>query len=499
MTNNYTRKSHTITRKYTNLLEHLGQTILQNTKPMNIKLLKSIQTTKPIFKNNIIEKIMIENPLFTPEIISKTLCFLALIYKNQDVFKLMKPFLSSINETKHNDYIISMIGSYFPEAEIIGGNDNEVIIMSKNSKKKMLLFTPWIFMISLFAMMFTSYVSYNQLLFIQKELGKNTAFSLVKDIGSAARTCDFNQIHLSNEEESIFKVIKFSKVIDKKIVDAIENTLKLRKCILDPNNMFETEVFNQNIRTASSSSSYQKQIMNIDTNIIPTELESKIVITESLALVPSSSIGMLVPTETMTKYIKSYNAKIYEKVEAKIRSDINVKTDPTALIQYFKKMEKMDLQDFKRYFEESYSESAEYSIPTLKDLNNILGIFGGTQDSMFELFIKGFSGMNIVDVVYRDYKKRMISIHTELTIKRAELDKYIEFLIADTATLIAMLISFKTILCWFIFVTLNFGYASYKMTQFIRENMKNKINVMPIPIEPEEDNNRVTRRRRKRT
>ena len=482
---NSTRKN-TLTRKYNNILEKIGQAILHDTKSVNITLLKSIQTTKPIFKNEFIEQIMLKYPEFTPEFVSKIICFIALIYNNKEVFNLMKPFISSIKEKKHNHYILSMIGSYFPEAEIVGGYDHELVVYNKDtlpSKKKIEMFIPWFFIISMFAMMFVSYVSYNQLLIIQKELGKNTAFSLVKDVGSAARTCNFNAIYLSNEEESIFKVITYSNIVDKKIIDALKNTLKLRKCVLDPNSIFETEVFNQNIRTASSSSSNNKQVLKLDTNIIPNELESKNVVSQSLALVPSSSAAMLVPTETMTKYIKSYNAKIYEKVEKKIRSYIQSKKDPAALIQYFKKMENMDIHDFKSFFEEPYSQSADYTIPNLKDLNNILGIFGGNQDSLFELFIKGFSGMNILDVVYRDYKKRMISIHTELTIKSAQLNEYIEYLIADTSTLIAMLISFKTLLCWLIFVTLNFGYASYKLTQYIKENMvKNKKDVIPESI-----------------
>jgi hypothetical protein len=108
----------------------------------------------------------------------------------------------------------------------------------------------------------------------------------------------------------------------------------------------------------------------------------------------------------------------------------------------------------------------------MKDLKNILGIFGGETDSMFSLFIKGFSGMNIIDVVYNDYKKRMVMIHTELTIKSAQLNNYIENLIIDSSILITLLISFKTILCWFIFVAINFGFASYKMVGFIRDQMK---------------------------
>jgi hypothetical protein len=146
--------------------------------------------------------------------------------------------------------------------------------------------------------------------------------------------------------------------------------------------------------------------------------------------------------------------------------------DPTALINYFKKMENMDLRDFKSFFEDNTYLESDSTIPSMKDLKNILGIFGGETESLFSLFIKGFSGMNIIDVVYNDYKKRMVMIHTELTIKSAQLNQYIENLIIDSSILITLLISFKTILCWFIFVTLNFGIASYKMTRYIRDQMK---------------------------
>jgi hypothetical protein len=195
-------------------------------------------------------------------------------------------------------------------------------------------------------MLWVSYISYNQLFFIQHELQKNTAFSLVKDIGSAAMTCDFNNIRLSKEEESIFKMIKYanSKItfMDTFILENIEKTIKLRKCILDPKATFETEVFNQNIKTGTGpSNNYQKQILNIETNIVPSQLESKKVISQSLALVPSSTAAMLVPTETMQKYIMNYNEDLYNNIEKKIRTDVDTIRDPIALINYFKKMENL--------------------------------------------------------------------------------------------------------------------------------------------------------------
>lgn len=477
--------------KYNKYLETLGQLILQNTKPKNIELLKSIQHNKPHFKNFNIENIVNKNPYITPEIISKTICFTALIYKNEAVFKFIKThFMPSLDIRKHNDYILSMIGPFFPEAEIVGGVGEELMIPSRQSnnttrsnKKKMQMFTPWFFIISLLSFIWVSFISYNQLLFIQTEMENNAAFALVKDITSAAFTCDFNNIYLTEEERSIFKVLRYSNILDKRALDAIEKTLKLQKCVSDPTKVFETEVFNQNIRTGEKSTSYQKQILNIKTNIVPNELENKEVITNSLALVPASSAAMLVPTETMTKYIANYNSKIYNNIESKIAKDMdsirkNGNIDPGVLIKYFKNMQNMNVRDFKAYFEETpgtgAGADADYIIPNLTDLNNILGIFGGNQDSLFEIFIKGFAGMNIIEVTHADFKKRMLSIHTELIIKSAQTNEYIENLIIDSSSLISLLISFKTILCWFISISLIFGSASYKMTQYIREQMKRK-------------------------
>jgi hypothetical protein len=165
--------------KYNKSLETLGQLILQNTKPKNIELLKSIQhNNKPIFKNVDIENIVNINPYITPEIISKTICFTALIYKNEAVFKLIKThFIPSLDIRKHNDYILSMIGPFFPEAEIVGGVGEELMIptgqtnnTTRSNKKKMQLFTPWFFIISLLSFIWVSFISYNQLMFIQKKV-----------------------------------------------------------------------------------------------------------------------------------------------------------------------------------------------------------------------------------------------------------------------------------------------------------------------------------------
>jgi hypothetical protein len=484
---NITRRSHSrgsrkisIT-KYNNIIEELGKSIISNTSSKNIELLKSIQSTKTSYKNIYIEEIIQEYPKITPEIISRNITFIALIYQNKSIYSIIKNMLN-IKEETHEKYILYMIGPFFPESDIVGGtdivvqeNNNNNNTNTNNNKKS--IFIPWFFLISLLSMLWVSYISYNQLFFIQHELEKNTAFSLVKDVGSAAMTCDFKNIHLSKEEESIFKIIKYANskytIIDNFILENIEKTIKLRKCILDPKGTFETDVFNQNIRTGTEvSNNYKKQILNIETNIVPSQLESKKVISQSLALVPSSTAAMLVPTETMQKYIMNYNTELYNNIEKKIRTDVETIRDPTALINYFKKMENMDLRDFKSFFEEKTYLDSDSSIPSMKDLKNILGIFGGETDTVFSLFIKSFAGMNIIDVVYSDYKKRMIMIHTELTIKSAQLNNYIENLIIDSSILITLLISFKTILCWFVFVSINFGLASYKMVGYIREQMK---------------------------
>ena len=101
---NSTRKNITKSKSNANSipksLETLGQLILHNTNSKNIELLKSIQHNKPIFKNNYIENIVDKNPLVTPEIISKTICFTALIYKNEAVFKLIKTHWPSMLEAK---------------------------------------------------------------------------------------------------------------------------------------------------------------------------------------------------------------------------------------------------------------------------------------------------------------------------------------------------------------------------------------------------------------
>ena len=165
----------------------------------------------------------------------------------------------------------------------------------------------------------------------------------------------------------------------------------------------------------------------------------------------------------------------------------------------------MNVRDFKAYFEETpippgTDAGADYMIPNLTDLNNILGIFGGNQDSLFEIFIKGFAGMNIIEVTHADFKKRMLSIHTEIIIKSAQTNEYVENLIIDSSSLISLLISFKTILCWFVSISLIFGRASYKMTQYIREQMKRKPQTQHLleNVENKENNKKKKSTKQKR-
>jgi uncharacterized protein YutD len=67
--------------------------------------------------------------------------------------------------------------------------------------------------------------------------------------------------------------------------------------------------------------------------------------------------------------------------------------------------------------------------------------------------------------------------------------------IDDTATLVSFLISFKALLAWFIFVSVNFGTASYLLLKQIRTQKIKKSSVEKLPT-IQDSPNRVTKKRR---
>jgi len=438
-------------------IEKLGKAVIHGTKSINITLLENI--TKDIHEF----PLPFENiPELTDDILCKTTCFLAIVYQNKEIYSLVKK-LTYTTDKQINNFIIDMIGPYFPEGETVGGNNTSLVPRKKNTNIQ--VNTTLFFIFSLCCMMFFSFISYNYVLLFQTELQNNTAFAFVKDIGSVAMMCNFEKIHLSNTESSILKITKYMKVVDIKLINTFEKALKLRQCVLDPKNVFKTELFNQNIRSEKRDSASKGQLLNIHTNFSPSEIENKQLISKSLALVPSSTTAMLIPTNTMVKYIEDYNAEVYDNIEDKITSDLKTIRDPAALSVYFENLGKMDANDFKAYFE----KEGETQIPTTADLKNILSIFSGSTN-MFKLFIQGYAGMNIMDVVHTDFKKRMTAIHADILHKKVDLDKYVSDLVTDTGTLVTYSVGFYNLFAWFLFLSLKFSMATYYFAKHLHLN-----------------------------
>ena len=390
--------------KWNNMIDDLGASILKNTKPSNIELLLNIQ------KNPQVDPRVFEYLNGMPkESISLNISFLALIYQNTEIYSMINSI--SKKEKINDNMIISILAPYFSEGEEIkGGNDEVAFAVTKKTYK---FGTTLYFVIYLFALLFTSYISYNQILLVQENLQSNQAYALIKDVTSAAMVCDFDNIALSKEYESAFKMIEYAGVIDKTILTGIKKTLKLRKCLVNPQKIVQKELFKRTTMTENTK-------MMIQTNISPNELQKKDILEKSLALVPSSTVGMLVPTSTMTAYITDYNDAIYNSVHSKISQDLREVTDANGLIEYFSNMEHMSKEDFTAYFEKQ--EQPLFSdpnsvVPTMQDLKNIMGIFSDST-SVFKLFISGMAGMNIIDIIYTDFKKKMREINADLSMKK---------------------------------------------------------------------------------
>jgi hypothetical protein len=480
-----------------NIIEHLGKYILQNTKSSNIQLMENIQNTKQ-YHHSFIEKIsemMDKNPGLTVEMVSTNICFTALIYQNKAVYSLIRKMLK-VNDQTINNYIIHMIGSFFPEAEIVGGEDTDLMISIP--KKKFPIYNSLFFIISLFSVLWVSFISYNQLLIVQEELKTNQAFSLVTDIGSAAMTCNFENIQLPKEQTSILKIVKYSNILDNIIVNNFEKALKLRQCITDPNRLFKKELNNKSIINKNyNSNGSKKVILNIGTTITPNQIENKQIMSQSLAMVPSSNVAMMVPSENMMAFIKEYNTEVYTNIETKIENDMKIISNAEELAEYFKKMGEIDISEFKLSFE----TQIDTSVPTLQDLKNILGIFGDSP-SLFKLFIKGFAGMNIIDVVYKDYKKRMLLIHNDIIKKAADLNLYIDTVLLDADTLIKFYFSFANLFYWFMSVASIFGVTTCLMVKnlynYLKESKKKNSKLQIENDSKIEDNNELTTTRKTR-
>lgn len=465
--------------KWNNKIDDLGASILKNTKPINIELLLNIQ------KNPQVDSRLFDYLHGMPkESISLNISFLALIYQNKEIYSMINSI--SKKEKINDNMIVSVLAPYFSEGEEVkGGNDEVGFVVTRKTYK---FGTTLYFVIYLFALLFTSYVSYNQILLVQENLETNQAYALIKDVTSAAMVCDFDSIALSKEYESAFKMIEYAGVIDKSILTSIKKTLKLRKCLINPQKVVQKELFK---RTAMSDNTQ----MMIQTNISPNELQKKDILEKSLALVPSSTVGLMVPTSTMTAYITDYNDAIYNSVHSKISADLKDVKDANGLIEYFSNMEHMSKDDFTAYFEQQEQtllSDPNSVVPTMQDLKNIMGIFSDST-SVFKLFISGFAGMNIMDIIYTDFKKKMREINADLSMKKIAIDKYVGDVIDDTATLISFLISFKALLAWFIFVTMNFGTATYLLMKQLRtQKIKKSTGDQPTI----QDSNRITKKRR---
>ena len=308
--------------------------------------------------------------------------------------------------------------------------------------------TTLFFAFSLCCILFFFFISYNYILLFQTELQHNIAFAFVKDVGSVAMTCNFERIHLSNTESSILKITKYINVVDVTFINTFENALKLRQCVLDPTNIFQTELFNQNIRSREKNT-----LLLIDTNFTPFRIKDAQSVRLS-SLISAHSVGVL----------NEERCKALVPFEDKINSDLKTIRDPAALAVYFENLGKMDAKDFKMYFENDNPTQ----IPTTTDLKNILSIFSGPTN-MFKLFIQGYAGMNIIDVVHTDFKKRMTAIHADILHKKVDLDKYISDLVTDTGTLVTYSVGFYNLLVWFLFLSLKFSIATYYFAKHLQK------------------------------
>lgn len=294
---------------------------------------------------------------------------------------------------------------------MVSGGSRELVISSPKQSNSLVKFH---FFISSLVLLFTLFCVNSSIFQIHEEMQNNTAFSIIKQVDIRVLSCDFSKINLSKAEKSLFKILKHVSSSHSYIVN-IENFYKFSKCVASPNVHLVNDLVMDNppefySYNKGTGSETQQQLLldnNLDKNI--------------MALIPSS-IGILIPTNSLVDYVKKYNTDIYEKVHLKISSDLSKVKSVSDLTFYLDTINNMNVDGFKYHFfsDEKDNNIFDTVVPNMTDVYNIFnGLFGeiNTTENIFKLSMNAYSGRSIIQVLHADFQQKIREMKRDLGIK----------------------------------------------------------------------------------
>jgi hypothetical protein len=470
-------------------IDHIGKSIIAFFNDENIELLNKIQ--KSTVTDSFVEKtqmILKENPELTSFHISLSYSFLALIYKNKEVYYylnkiLKKEKLNSLTDEFIEDEIQSI---YITPAEIVGGYMPRFKISSGM----------WAIITGM-AVMFYYYIARNQIEYMAESLQNNKAFILMKDIQNLPVQCDLNKIKLPFQEQSILNIMNLLNP-DMNSVNLIEMALKYRECIYNPNSNVQSEILNNvyqyrydnNNSKDKKAGKYFSTYLSIAPNV---ETETQLVESSTQLVKQSSTIvHSFVSTTALTKTIQEYNKEVYEHIQEKVLNDLEGKEKVEDVVLYIDNILEKSPQQLHNYFFDENPSWSQVNMDTLsilyKDFTNIMSSFTmDSQKNIYKTAIQSLAGMNIQELFIRELQKKLIVVKSEIEHTQTNTKAYMKTLIIDISEIVAFIGSIWFLLQKMFYVFCSFLTAvaalDYKLSKKKTDTSPLALTDGPLPIE----------------
>jgi DNA-directed RNA polymerase beta subunit len=264
-----------ITEKFiTKFISELGNSILYNTNSMNLQLLREIQHVENT--ENIVSKIkpvlsklreMKEDlePLLTVDIFSKNVCFAALIYKNKDVYRLIRK-TTKINDDDIDTYLLDYINII--TNKMSGGNDSFFSLNIFNKLWGQKKNVPWYFVLSLLSILWSSYVLHYSSIEFVNHIENNTAAKFIKNTFSNTNQDFFKcNIEYNEKEQFYLDILKKTKFLDEDKIDIIAKVFNRHRCLLEKPTIFKENLFFHKMKIPKEIGAPKPQINNFMENV----------------------------------------------------------------------------------------------------------------------------------------------------------------------------------------------------------------------------------------
>lgn len=470
----------------TEFLSTLETSILFNTKKENYELLRKIQMvkmetiitkTKPILSK--LREIKELTPILTVEIFSKNVSFSALIYKNKEVYNLIKKTIKIDNNTI-DKYLLEYINIFTMKSrsKSYGGFMSLELFNKLWGQRKNV---PWYFVLSLLSILWSSYVLHYSSIAFVNHIDNNTAAKFIKNTFSNPSQDIFNcKIEYTETEQFYLDLLKKTKFLDDSKIDIIAKVFNKHRCSLENPTMFKENIFFHKIK-------------------IPREIEGPASAPKMNNLVDTPSVSnALQPISNPSLHLILYNRnenendKILHGLELKINEKFGKTLSTTKtkqeLTDYVDSMRNINKNEFKTIFFENMKPAEnqkEYSIFNI-NTNDVLKIaeYMGIDKSFFSLSMQYAAGFDVVDIIYDNFQQRMDDI--KLYIEKTKLDAEYDFnkLIKHSRSLIKYTTSMVYYLIIYMIIVVNFIVSSTlmgrKIWNYMRPNAKKEESLMVI-------------------